>query len=228
MTSTDVLTSVIWQLVEVVRENVTGIGSFINDLFSRCKVQKALLHCLLSTLYERTGYSLPTSTDKNELIPPRVSKTSKPSQLRAFQVKLIKLIQAIFVLEDNIEAVEATTPEHLRSPIKSDTETSLKSNSYRYYPGKTLAYQSMLLSAVMHGLQYDDYDLHPEWLRFVIASLPHMKGALGTWVVIIVQQVGRMLQVQTGLYLPIIKNENGVVPHTRYFIIHTLSDIKHY
>lgn len=215
MTSADVLTSVIWQLVEVVRENAVGIGPFINDLFARCKVQKALLHCILSTLYERTGCNLPTSNDKNDIIPPRVSKTSKPSQLRAFQVKLLKLIQAIFVLEDNIEAVEAATAEHIRSPAKTvDSDSTLQSNTYRYYPGKTLAYQSMLLSAVMHGLQYDDYDLHHEWLRFVIACLPHMKGALGTWVVVVVQQVGRMLQAQTGLYLPLTKNENGIAAHS--------------
>ncbi|KAK3711622.1 hypothetical protein QZH41_003796 [Actinostola sp. cb2023] len=212
MTSTDVLTSAIWQLVEVVRENAVGIGPFINDLFTRCKVQKALLHCLLSTLYERTGCSLPTSSDKHDVLPPRVSKSAKPSQLRAFQVKLLKLLQAIFVLEDNIEAVDPGTVDHQRSLSKTESDGSLQNNTYRYQPGKTLAFQSMLLSAVMHGLQNDDYDLHHEWLRFVIACLPHMKAALGTWVVLVVQQVGHMLQAQTSLYVPVTKNESGTVP----------------
>ena len=215
MTSADVLTSIIWQLIEVVRENAVGIGPFINDLFTRCKVQKALLHCLLSTLYERTGYNLPNSVNTDSP-PPRVSKPPKASQLRAFQVKLLNLVQAIFVLEDNIEAVELATAEHLKSPMKTaESESTLQNNTYRYQPGKTLAYQSMLLSAVVHGLQYDDYDLHHEWLRFVIACLPHMKGALGSWVLVIVQQVGRMLQAQTGLYVPLTKTDSGIASVSR-------------
>jgi hypothetical protein len=210
MTSADMLTSIIWQLVEVVRENAGGIGAFINDLFTRCKVQKALLHCLLSTLHERTGFRTPPFRNSSceGALPSRISKEAKPCQLRAFQVKLLKLLQAIFVLEDSIDSSDAGGVDHLQgispqSPSKSDNEPLLQSSVYRYVPGKNLSCQGMLLTAVLHGLQNDDYDLHHEWLRFVIACLPHMRSALGAWVVVVVEQIGHMLQKQTGLYVPL-------------------------
>lgn len=209
MTSADVLTSVIWQLVEVVRENALGMGAFINDLFTRCKVQKALLHCLLSTLYERTGLRTPSVRASSDALPSRISKEAKQCQLRAFQVKLIHLLQAIFVLEDNIDCLDSGVVDSLQaslspqSPSKTENEPLLQGAVFRYIPGKSLAFQSMLLTAVLHGLQNDDYDLHHEWLRFVIACLPHMRSALGSWVVVVVEQVGRMLQKQTNLYVPL-------------------------
>ncbi|XP_048577556.1 protein dopey-1 isoform X2 [Nematostella vectensis] len=210
MTSAEVLTSIVWQLVEVVRETGAGFGPFISDLFTRCKVQKALLHCLVSTLYERTGINVPTAGADNGPHLKRIDGGKTASQLRGLQVKLLKLLQAIFVLESNIELSESITNDSITnvpaSPAKLESESTIHQSAQRYIPGRTLARQSMLLSAVLHGLKYDDYDLHHEWLQFVITCLPHMKGSLSTWVVRVTEQVGRMLEFQTTAYQPLWKH----------------------
>ena len=206
MASTELLLSVMWQLVEVVKESGGGFGTYISDMFLRCKVQKALLHCLISTLYERTGAETPEASATQS------SAQSSQSQARAYQVKLLKVVQAIFILESSIRNAVAHSHESAsghgtppaskpNSPAKFSEETKAEqSSSHRYIPGKPLAEQNMLLSAVLRGFRHDEHDIHYEWLQFVITCLPHMGAELRTWVVPVAEHLCRILKQLTTVY----------------------------
>ena len=214
MASTELLLGVMWQLVEVVKESGAGFGTYISDMFSRCKVQKALLHCLLSTLYERTGVRTtsksPSPTLKSSHI--HVSSEISQSQARAFQVKLVKLVQSVFILESNIQSAVAISQENAashgtpppskpESPAKISGDTKATQSAHRYIPGKPLAEQGMLMSAVLHGLRHDEPDMHYEWLQFVITCLSHMGMHLRTWVVPVAEHLCRILDRLTTVYI---------------------------
>lgn len=215
MASTELLLGVMWQLVEVVKESGAGFGTYISDMFSRCKVQKALLHCLLSTLYERTGVrgassaKSPSPTLKSCHI--HIDSKNSQSQARAFQVKLLKLIQAVLILESTIYTAVAISnekpvghgtppPSKPESPAKTFDESKVTQSSHRYIPGKSLAEQGMLLSAVLHGLRHDEYDMHYEWLQFVTTCLSHMGMELRAWIVPVAEQLCRTLEQMTSVY----------------------------
>lgn len=213
LASTELLLGVMWQLVEVVKESGAGFGTYISDMFSRCKVQKALLHCLLSTLYERTGVRTssksPSPTMKSCHL--HVSSEISQSQARAFQIKLVKLVQAVLILESNIYTAVAISqetaaghgtppPSKPESPAKVSDDAKVTQSSHRYLPGKPLAEQGMLLSAVLHGLRHDEPDMHYEWLQFVITCLSHMGMQLRTWVVPVVEHLCRILERLTTVY----------------------------
>lgn len=66
------MSNLIWELVKLVRESGHGFGNFITDLLSRCKVQKAIVHCLAATTksnancpdtFRGSSDNLRTSTD---------------------------------------------------------------------------------------------------------------------------------------------------------------------
>lgn len=213
MASTEFLLGIMWQLVEVVKESGAGFGTYISDMFSRCKVQKALLHCLLSTLYERTGVRGSASTLSPSLKPSHIHVSSEisQSQARAFQVKLLKLIQSVLILESNIRTAVAISqdnpgghgtppPSKPESPKKVTDEVKVTQSSHRYIPGKSLAEQGMLLSAVLHGLRHDERDVHYEWLQFVVTCLSHMGAELRTWVVPVAEHLCRILEKLTTVY----------------------------
>ena len=213
--SAEMLHNIMWQVVEVVKESGAGFGTYISDMFSRCKVQKALLHCLLSILYERTGVrgtsfvkSPPPNFKPSQLY---VSSEISKSQARALQVKLLKLLQAILILESNIRTAVAISQDNPgghgtpptskpESPAKAADELKVTQSSYRYIPGKSLAEQGMLLSAVLHGLRHDESDMHYEWLQFVVTCLSHMGLVLRAWVVPVAEQISRILEGLTTVY----------------------------
>ena len=213
--SAEMLHNIMWQVVEVVKESGAGFGTYISDMFSRCKVQKALLHCLLSILYERTGVrgtsfvkSPPPNFKPSQLY---VSSEISKSQARALQVKLLKLLQAILILESNIRTAVAISQDNPgghgtpptskpESPAKAADELKVTQSSHRYIPGKSLAEQGMLLSAVLHGLRHDESDMHYEWLQFVVTCLSHMGLVLRAWVVPVAEQISRILEGLTTVY----------------------------
>lgn len=52
VSSLECLSNLTWELVKLVRESGHGFGNFITDLLSRCRVQKAIIHCLAATVNE--------------------------------------------------------------------------------------------------------------------------------------------------------------------------------
>ena len=218
MASVDLLTSIVWQLVDVVKENGASFGTYISDMFSRCKVQKALLHCLVSTLYYRTGSSAASAQSDTESAEFAANPASGPSEDRTFQVKLLRLLQAIFILEDCIFVAESYASESAgalnastkaEAPAETSSESKSNQSGQRFVAGKLLASQSMLVSAVLHGLRYDDVDMHREWLQFVITCLPHMQHELGTWVVPVTEHVCHILERATGFYTKEKQSQKG-------------------
>ena len=51
LTSLEVLTLLFSELAKVTDGSAKGFACFIGDVLSKCKVQKVLLHCLLSSIF---------------------------------------------------------------------------------------------------------------------------------------------------------------------------------
>lgn len=215
MASTELLLALMWQLIDVVKESGAGFGTYISDMFTRCKVQKALLHCLLSTLYERTGVrgsssaKSPSPTLTSYQV--HINSDNSQSQARGFQIKLLKLVQAVLILESTIQTAVAISQDNpaghgtppsskSESPTKAPYEAKVTQSSHRYISAKSLAEQGMLLSAILHGLRHDEYDMHNEWLQFVITCLSHMGMELRAWIVPVAEQLCRLLERMTTVY----------------------------
>jgi hypothetical protein len=51
LASAELLMLICSELVYIVRDSGKGFACYIVDLMSRCKVQKVVLHCVLSSVY---------------------------------------------------------------------------------------------------------------------------------------------------------------------------------
>ena len=49
--SCEILTLLLSELINVAKDSGKGFATYINDLLSKCKTQKALLHCVLASVY---------------------------------------------------------------------------------------------------------------------------------------------------------------------------------
>ena len=49
--STEILTLLLSELINVARDSNKGFSTYLKDLLARCKVQKAILHCVLASVY---------------------------------------------------------------------------------------------------------------------------------------------------------------------------------
>lgn len=51
LASAEILMLICSELIYIVRDSGKGFACYIADLLSRCKVQKVVLHCVLSSVY---------------------------------------------------------------------------------------------------------------------------------------------------------------------------------
>lgn len=101
ISSMEVLELVLQELVGVVRESGRGSATFISDLLMRCKVQKAVLYCLLATVCNAKKETLKGGKTMLEIsLDAPVELGNRGAQ--AFQLQLLKLAQTIIILEDQL------------------------------------------------------------------------------------------------------------------------------
>ena len=126
--------------MKLVRESGHGFGNFITDLLSRCRVQKAIIHCLAATVNgkcestsssrppanpsrqspgntRRSFDSLRSSADHSRSTNSSAGSTSGVLKETVDQIilqsKLLEVVEALIVLEHALlSCVEALTPDH--------------------------------------------------------------------------------------------------------------------
>ena len=100
----EILTLLLSELVNVAKDSGRGFSTYISDLMSRCKVQKALLHCLLASVFNARlkppGHE--ESLNITEAIISFNEENMDANTNETFQVKLLKLILVLILLEDQI------------------------------------------------------------------------------------------------------------------------------
>lgn len=112
LTSVEVLTLLFSELAKATGGSAKGFASFISDILSKCKVQKVVLHCLLSSIFSAQKWhdqrvaGVNMATVEEGLSEDSVINLSEDQidSCSAVQSQLLRLLQSLVVLEHRVLA----------------------------------------------------------------------------------------------------------------------------
>ncbi|XP_044532240.1 protein dopey-1 isoform X2 [Gracilinanus agilis] len=204
MMSIEILTLLFTELAKVIESSAKGFPSFISDMLSKCKVQKVILHCLLSSIFSAQKWHSEKMSGKNivaieegfsedSLINFSEDELDNGSTL---QSQLLKVLQRLIVLEHHVMTVSeenetgfefvVTDLEHI-NPHQPMT-------SLQYLHAQPITCQGMFLCAVIRALhQHCACKMHPQWIGLITSTLPYMGKILQRVVVSVTLQLCRNL-----------------------------------
>uniref|UniRef100_A0A3Q1FFB4 DOP1 leucine zipper like protein A n=1 Tax=Acanthochromis polyacanthus TaxID=80966 RepID=A0A3Q1FFB4_9TELE len=195
LTSVEVLTLLFNELAKVTGGSAKGFASFISDVLSKCKVQKVVLHCLLSSIFsaqkwhEQRVAGVNVSTVEEGLSEDSVINLSEDQidSCSAVQSQLLRLLQSLVVLEHRVLVpILGGEVEHV-NPQQPMT-------SLQYLHGQPITAQGMFLCAVIRALhQHHACKMHPQWIGLITATLPYMGRVLRRVVASVTLQLCRNL-----------------------------------
>ncbi|XP_025020681.1 protein dopey-1 isoform X2 [Python bivittatus] len=204
MISIEILSLLFAELAKVVESSTKGFPSFISDMLSKCKVQKVILHCLLSSIFSVQKWHSEKIAGKNigtveegfsedSLINFSEDELDNGSTL---QSQLLKVLQRLIVLEHRV----MTVPEENEAGfdfVVTDLEhinPQQPMASLQYLHSQPITSQGMFLCAVIRALhQHCACKMHPQWIGLITASLPYMGKVLQRVVVSVTLQLCRNL-----------------------------------
>lgn len=181
LASIEMLTMIFSELISIVKEMGKGLASYVADLMVKCKVQKVILHCVLTSVHYFTMKITTTLSEKT-------LKFNDPGDekmhLEAIQIQLLKLLDAVIKLEhetivqkgDENGVRDSRLSSSLstlmsQSPTRPNPITST-SGSIKYIANLTISQQPMFLTAILNALQSDNLKhLHKNWTELVTSSL---------------------------------------------------------
>ncbi|XP_068425515.1 protein dopey-1 isoform X3 [Clinocottus analis] len=232
LTSVEVLTLLFSELVKVTGGSAKGFASFISDVLSKCKVQKVVLHCLLSSIFsaqkwhEQQVAGTNVATVEEGLSEDSVINLSEDQidSCSAVQSQLLRLLQSLVVLEHRVlvpadEGAEGGPVgggaggagtgcgvgagfEILGGEVEH-VNPQQPMTSLQYLHGQPITAQGMFLCAVIRALhQHHACKMHPQWIGLITATLPYM---------------GRVLRrVVASVTLQLCKNLDNLLHQYRY------------
>ncbi|CAJ1061967.1 protein dopey-1 isoform X2 [Xyrichtys novacula] len=232
LTSVEVLTLLFSELGKVTGGSAKGFASFISDVLSKCKVQKVVLHCLLSSIFsaqkwhEQRVSDVNVATVEEGLSEDSVINLSEDQidSCSAVQSQLLRLLQSLIVLEHRVlvpadEGGEGgpvgggsgvggtgSGPGAGFEIIGGEVEhvnPQQPMTSLQYLHGQPITAQGMFLCAVIRALhQHHSCKMHPQWIGLITATLPYM---------------GRMLRrVVASVTLQLCRNLDNLLQQYRY------------
>lgn len=187
LVSIEMLTMIFNELILIVKEMGKGLASFIADLLIKCKVQKVVLHCVLTSVHYFTMRNPTTVSDK-------ILKFNDPGNekihLEAIQLQLLKLLEALIKLEYETivqkgdESVTKDSSQNSRSYIPSLSSLISQSptrahpigggtpNSIKFIANLTISQQPMFLTSILSALNSEHLKhMHRNWTELVTSSL---------------------------------------------------------
>ncbi len=203
--SCEILTLLLSELVNIAKESGRGFSTYMNDLMGRCKVQKALLHCLLASVYNSRQKDSTQETVSNitEVIISFNEENMDINTNETFQIKLLKLMLVLILLEDQIRKAKSEPDMALNPSEWEKAQGSLQSklSQVKFSQSRPVVYQGMLLSAIMSALKQNHHcHMHRHWITMVTSSLPYLGRALCHTVVAIINQLCTNIEVLAQLY----------------------------
>nr|XP_057908962.1 protein dopey-1 isoform X3 [Doryrhamphus excisus] len=220
LTSIEVLTLLFNELSKVTGGSAKGFASFIYDVLSKCKVQKVVLHCLLSSIFSAQKWhdqrlaSRNIATVEEGLSEDSVINLSEDQMdgCSAVQSQLLRLLQSLVVLEHRVlvpaeegepagagaggaGAGSGTGPgfEILGGEVEH-VNPQQPMTSLQYLHGQPITAQGMFLCAVIRALhQHHACKMHPQWIGLITATLPYMRRVLRRVVASVTLQLCRNL-----------------------------------
>lgn len=187
LVSIEMLTSIFDGLISIVKEMGKGLASFIADLLIKCKVQKVVLHCVLTSVHHFTMRNPTTVSDK-------ILKFNDPGDekihLEAIQLQLLKLLEALIKLEyetivqrgdDSVTKDPSQTSRHYvpslssiisQSPTRAHPIGGGTPNSIKFIANLTITQQPMFLTSILSALNSEHLKhMHHNWTELVNSSL---------------------------------------------------------
>ncbi|KAM6181961.1 protein DOP1A isoform 5-T5 [Erethizon dorsatum] len=204
MMSIEILTLLFTELAKVIENSTKGFPSFISDMLSKCKVQKVILHCLLSSIFSAQKWHSEKMAGKNLVA---VEEGFSEDSLINFsedefdngstlQSQLLRVLQRLIVLEHRV----MTIPEENETGfdfVVSDLEhisPHQPMTSLQYLQAQPITCQGMFLCAVIRALhQHCVCKMHPQWIGLITSTLPYMGKVLQRVVVSVTLQLCRNL-----------------------------------
>lgn len=241
LTSVEVLTLLFSELAKVTAGSAKGFASFISDVLSKCKVQKVVLHCLLSSIFsaqkwhEQRMAGVNVATVEEGLSEDSVINLSEDQidRCSTVQSQLLRLLQSLVVLEHRVlmpaDEVGEGGPaggggasggpgggggagfEILGGEVEH-VNPQQPMTSLQYLHGQPVTAQGMFLCAVIRALhQHHACKMHPQWIGLITATLPYMGRVLRRVVASVTLQLCRNLDNLLQQY----RYETGITD-TRY------------
>ncbi|XP_068611314.1 protein dopey-1 [Brachionichthys hirsutus] len=223
LTSVEVLTLLFSELAKVTGGSAKGFASFISDVLSKCKVQKVVLHCLLSFIlsaqkwHDQRVSGVNVATVEEGLSEDSVINLSEDQidSCSAVQSQLLRLLQSLVVLEHRVlvpadeggegcpvgggmggggAGSNAAAGFELLGGEVEHINPQQPMTSLQYLHGQPITAQGMFLCAVIRALhQHHACKMHPQWIGLITATLPYMGRVLRRVVASVTLQLCRNL-----------------------------------
>ena len=195
--ATETLTLMMSEVICIMKDSGKNFVSYIGDLFQRCKVQKALLHCVLAVIYNNRRHSDSESNSKfTEAVIAFNEDQLVPAANEAFLVKLLELLVVMIRLEEQIGKFQNpgdSTPGAEWDRLKVSYQPTL--NNVKYNLGHPIVQQGMFVSGLLSALKQTHMcHLHRHWISMVTSTLPHMGKFLPGIVMTVVAQLCRNIE----------------------------------
>lgn len=201
----EVLNILLSELVVLVRDGGKGFASYIADLLGKCKVQKTVLHCVMSSVYNTRL----REHDTAETASPSLTETilnfntddaGTESLTDSYLIALLKILASLIKLEAQIETWKMDgVSDAEKTRVKFEPKVSI--SGMKYIATEPVAKQQLFLSAVLSALrQQHNTHMHRHWVSMVMAALPYMSKATATVVVPTANQICRNLELISNFY----------------------------
>lgn len=203
--ATEVLTCLLSELIAIMKDSGKSLMSYIKDLLSRCKLQKAVLYSCLASVYNSRvkdpGQSLSNITEAIILFN---EENLDPSSNETFQIKLLNLMLVMIMLEHNIQKIQ--NESEATAPPSQDTEKQGVSfhqsmMNVKFSAGHPVVQQQMFVSCVLSALKQQHMaHMHRHWVAMVTSSLPYMGKSLPNIVLVVTSQLCKNLEILATAY----------------------------
>lgn len=217
LASAELLTLIFSELISIVRDSGKGFSCYLIDLLIKCKVQKVVLHCTVSSVFsmknaQKENEDICTFTEEIVLFNDPVSdndvnkcKYRTSDHTEAFQIQLLRLLHALIMLEHQC-GIQKGDEVGLPAPVTPTTPTksapSLAGNALKYLPNAPIPQQPMFLASILSALQLDHMrHLHQHWTTLVTSSLPFMGTSLTQIVTSVIHQLCRNIEHLASYYV---------------------------
>ena len=193
--SIDILGVLVSELILVVRDNGKAYATYMSDLFSRCKVQKVVLHSLLAGVNDMNKKKGEASGDVftddvlafNDVDAASDRKDKISNFSEAFQVQILRLLLSLVILEQMIL--------QKRGGPAAEAPPTPKTDLLRYLNDRPIPDQPMFLAAIVSALRQDRMrHLHSHWTSLVTSLLPFLGKSLAQTVREVTSELCRNLE----------------------------------
>ncbi|XP_051938697.1 protein dopey-2 [Hippocampus zosterae] len=257
--SAEVLTRMVNQLTSMA-QGQEGSLEHIHKLLTGCKVQEYTLLTLSASMYiSQRGTDKGTTSKGLELLDEDVGLSEESlvnvgkgegQEQYPLQMELLKLLQALIVLEYHVWPSGAGSGGTSGQPVESPTSSNPLTRGWQtavlfqqsikaaqYVQSHPITAQGMFVSAAARALQpQHGYAMHPHWVALLCSTLPYLGRSLGIIVAPLINQIcrnldelvklfehdgGRTIQSVTG------RREN-IAPDYHLTLLEGLTTITHY